>query len=63
MREPVSKAEGGCMSACFHIASRARTRPSFLMALGSWKAKALSYVACLRLSPSDLLETHGRVFF
>ena len=30
LRELVSKVEGGCMSACFHMASRARTRAAEL---------------------------------
>ena len=36
MRELVSKVEGGCMSACFHMASRARTRAARVGFEGIW---------------------------
>ena len=41
MRELVSKLEGACMSACFHMASKARTRAaeSYKMAVGLGQAK------------------------
>ena len=41
LRELVSKAEGGCVSAWFHMASRARTRAaeSYRMAVGLGQAK------------------------
>ena len=41
MRELVSKLEGGCMSVCFHVASRSRTRAeeSYRMAVGLSQAK------------------------
>ena len=49
MRGLVSKVEGGCMYACFHMASRARTRAaeSYGMAVSLGKAKV--HISRIRL--------------
>ena len=40
MRELVSKVEGRCMSLCFHMASRARTRAK----LNGWGGTGVGHV-------------------